>query len=62
MLKKYLKTGFAIGALMFAGNAFAQSSDPSEVKYRELYKELVETNTTLSAGDCTCLLYTSRCV
>ncbi len=53
MLKKYLKTGFAIGALMIAGNAFAQSSDPTEAKYRELYKELVETNTTLSAGDCT---------
>jgi len=30
----------------------AQTS-PDEVQFRELYKELVETNTTLSAGSCT---------
>ena len=31
------------------------SAAPSqgEAQFRELYKELVETNTTLSAGDCT---------
>jgi acetylornithine deacetylase/succinyl-diaminopimelate desuccinylase-like protein len=27
--------------------------DPGEQRFRELYRELVETNTTLSAGDCT---------
>ena len=26
---------------------------PDQVTFRELYKELVETNTTLSAGSCT---------
>src|SRR5882724_1999233 len=26
---------------------------PDQLKFRDLYKELVETNTTLSAGDCT---------
>src|SRR5689334_18036425 len=32
--------------------AFAQSH-PDQQRFRALYKELVETNTTLSAGDCT---------
>jgi acetylornithine deacetylase/succinyl-diaminopimelate desuccinylase-like protein len=32
--------------------AFA-GTDPGEARFRSLYKELVETNTTLSAGDCT---------
>ncbi len=34
------------------GPAFAAPA-PGEAAFRELYKELVETNTTLSAGDCT---------
>ena len=38
--------------------AFAQEPPmpplrPDQVTFRELYKELVETNTTLSAGSCT---------
>jgi acetylornithine deacetylase/succinyl-diaminopimelate desuccinylase-like protein len=33
--------------------AFAQDLRPDQVRFRALYKELVETNTTLSAGDCT---------
>src|SRR5215469_632054 len=33
--------------------ASAQSLRPDQVRFRALYKELVETNTTLSAGDCT---------
>jgi acetylornithine deacetylase/succinyl-diaminopimelate desuccinylase-like protein len=41
-------------------NAFAQEAPmsplrPDQVAYRALYKELVETNTTLSAGSCTLL-------
>ena len=32
------------------GNAQTQ---PGEAGFRALYKELIETNTTLSAGDCT---------
>jgi len=31
----------------------AQSGDKGLERFREIYKELVETNTTLSAGDCT---------
>lgn len=31
----------------------AQTLRPDQAKFRELYQELVETNTTLSAGDCT---------
>ncbi|HEX4773741.1 MAG TPA: M20/M25/M40 family metallo-hydrolase [Bryobacteraceae bacterium] len=32
---------------------FCQSDDQGQARFRETYKELVETNTTLSAGDCT---------
>jgi len=35
------------------GAAARAAPDPSEVRFRELYKELVETNTTLSSGSCT---------
>src|ERR1700691_4169812 len=31
----------------------ASASDPGLERFRSIYKELVETNTTLSAGDCT---------
>ena len=37
---------------LLAGAAAAQTR-PDQVNFRALYKELVETNTTLSAGDCT---------
>ena len=40
-------------ALTVSGSAAAQTAKPDEVAFRELYKELVETNTTLSAGSCT---------
>jgi len=35
-----------------AGPGYAQSGDRELQRFREIYKELVETNTTLSAGDC----------
>src|SRR5260370_34278577 len=40
---------------MLAGakQGYAQSGDKELQRFREIYKELVETNTTLSAGDCT---------
>src|SRR5579863_2685345 len=38
--------------LLIAQSVHAQG-DPTESRFRGLYKELVETNTTLSAGDCT---------
>ena len=39
-------------ALLLAPVAVAQTS-PDEARFRALYKELVETNTTLSSGSCT---------
>ncbi|MGA2117542.1 MAG: M20/M25/M40 family metallo-hydrolase [Bryobacteraceae bacterium] len=42
----------ALAMLMGAGSGYAQS-DPTLERFRATYKELVETNTTLSAGDCT---------
>jgi acetylornithine deacetylase/succinyl-diaminopimelate desuccinylase-like protein len=43
----------AIGMLAGVGVGYAQSVDRELQRFREIYKELVETNTTLSAGDCT---------
>jgi acetylornithine deacetylase/succinyl-diaminopimelate desuccinylase-like protein len=40
-------------ALLLAGRALAADPDPSYARFRDTYRELVETNTTLSAGDCT---------
>jgi acetylornithine deacetylase/succinyl-diaminopimelate desuccinylase-like protein len=47
--------GIAVtGALFGIGGAAAQSAPrPDQVAFRGLYKELVETNTTLSVGSCT---------
>src|SRR5271168_2175354 len=43
----------ALAMLVGTGPAFAQSGDKGQQRFRETYKQLVETNTTLSAGDCT---------
>jgi acetylornithine deacetylase/succinyl-diaminopimelate desuccinylase-like protein len=51
-----MKTFFAIVATMALSSAFAappQDSPAGEQRFRELYKELVETNTSLSVGSCT---------
>jgi acetylornithine deacetylase/succinyl-diaminopimelate desuccinylase-like protein len=40
-------------AMLAAGSAAAQAPQPGEAAFRALYKELVETNTTFSAGSCT---------
>jgi acetylornithine deacetylase/succinyl-diaminopimelate desuccinylase-like protein len=54
MLKRVLAAVLAIGlAGGSAGGAAAQDLRPDQVKFREIYKELVETNTSLSAGSCT---------
>ena len=44
--------GAALAALL-AFPAAAQNPRPDQAQFRDLYKELVETNTTLSAGSCT---------
>lgn len=53
MIRKSL-TAFTASALL-AGTAAAQDASPrpDQLEFRGLYKELVETNTTLSAGSCT---------
>ena len=51
---KSLKMGmFGLAALAAFGVARAETPDPGEASFRSLYKELVETNTTLSVGSCT---------
>jgi len=42
-----------VAGLFVAGSASAQPPKPDEAAFRSPYKELVETNTTLSAGSCT---------
>ncbi len=48
-----LKHLMLAASLLSAAAASAQSPRPGEPTFRALYKELVETNTTLSAGSCT---------
>ena len=51
-----LKYYLAVAATMFflcSAVASPQDTAAGEQRYRELYKELVETNTSLSAGSCT---------
>lgn len=46
--------GAALGVTLAASAAVAQTAPrPDQIEFRSLYKELVETNTTLSAGSCT---------
>ncbi len=52
MLKPALLAALAASALV-ASAASAASPDPTEPAFRALYKELVETNTSLSEGSCT---------
>ena len=48
-----------LSACLFAGifalSTSAQTLTPGQQKFRALFQEMVETNTTLSAGDCTAL-------
>ncbi len=48
-----MKRALAVGLLFFASAAAFSSTPAGDVKFRGLYKELIETNTTLSAGSCT---------
>jgi acetylornithine deacetylase/succinyl-diaminopimelate desuccinylase-like protein len=42
-----------VAGLLIIGSAARADTDNGEPRFRALYKELVETNTTLSAGNCT---------
>ncbi|MBA3678340.1 MAG: M20/M25/M40 family metallo-hydrolase [Sphingosinicella sp.] len=48
---RFLKISLA--AALLASGTYAHAQDAGEAQFRAVYKELVETNTTLSAGDCT---------
>ncbi|MGV7210971.1 M20/M25/M40 family metallo-hydrolase [Oxalobacteraceae bacterium A2-2] len=50
-MKSRLVLGAATALLACTPHAYAD--DPTEPQFRALYKELVETNTTLSSGSCT---------
>ena len=52
MTKRIFSLGLA-AALLTTTAIAAEGPRPDQLKFRELYKELVETNTTLSAGSCT---------
>jgi acetylornithine deacetylase/succinyl-diaminopimelate desuccinylase-like protein len=43
----------SLALLLISSTSRAQQDDQRLQRFREIYKELVETNTTLSAGDCT---------
>lgn len=43
----------ALAALALASPAAAQAPRPDQLAFRDLYKELIEINTTLSVGSCT---------
>ncbi len=46
-------TAAALAAAAVASPAMAQSPRPDQLAFRDLYKELIEINTTLSVGSCT---------
>jgi acetylornithine deacetylase/succinyl-diaminopimelate desuccinylase-like protein len=51
-MKAILAAGAALAALV-STTAMAQDIRPDQAKFRELYKELVETNTVVNVGSCT---------
>src|SRR5277367_4234948 len=51
-MNKPVMAGAAVALLCACLHAGAQPA-PGEAKFRELYKELIETNTALSNGSCT---------
>lgn len=53
MIRKMSVAAAALAAAAFAQGAQAADLTPDQAAFRALYKELVETNTTLSAGSCT---------
>ena len=53
VLAAALALGVAHGALAQTAPAPAMELRPDQVRFRDLYKELVETNTSLSVGSCT---------
>ena len=53
-MNKTLALAGALALTLGISTSFAAAGpDPTEGRFRDLYKELVETNTTLSSGSCT---------
>jgi len=52
-MSKTLTVTAATIALLLTGTPVSPQPAPGEQRFREIYKELVETNTSLSAGSCT---------
>lgn len=52
-MKSYLLVALGAAALGSAGHGAVPGSAAEDAAFRSLYKELVETNTTLSSGSCT---------
>ena len=50
---KRTRTAFICAALILLGTQVCSAAAEGDAQFRALYKELVETNTTLSAGSCT---------
>src|SRR5882672_9912224 len=48
-----LISALAASTALLASTAAAQTPAPDQAQFRALYKELVETNTSLSVGSCT---------
>lgn len=48
-----MKSILIAAALLFVAPVASATPRPDQTKFREIYKELVETNTTHSTGDCT---------
>ncbi|HET9334989.1 MAG TPA: M20/M25/M40 family metallo-hydrolase [Sphingomicrobium sp.] len=53
MRKKLIPGSIGLGLLVWTSAAVAQDLRPDQAAFRNLYEELVETNTTLSSGSCT---------
>jgi len=50
---KRTRAAFISAALLLLGTQMCSAATDGEAQFRALYKELIETNTTLSAGSCT---------
>ena len=55
MITRSVVSTLALAAMAIASNAQAAPTAPDtgEAQFRSIYKELVETNTTVSSGSCT---------
>jgi acetylornithine deacetylase/succinyl-diaminopimelate desuccinylase-like protein len=53
MIRKTSTIGLVLALAMMAPGVSIAAPKPDEAAFRDLYKELIETNTSLSVGDCT---------